>query len=80
MDSGIDCVYARLRSYEGLCQIAHVIATHACLESRSYLFPVLQTAKIVYIDESYQSNTIVSTENYRPQIVFQFDYGYFFTD
>ena len=65
MGFGIDCVFVRLRSYES--QKAHVIATHVCWLSRLYLLLVLQTAKIVYIDESYRSNTIVSTECFRPQ-------------
>ena len=39
-----------------VCVEAHVIATH------SRLLPVLQTVKIVYIDYSHRSNTIVSTE------------------
>ena len=48
----IDCVSARLRPNGGLHPKAHVIATHARWESRLYLLPMLQTAKIVYIDRT----------------------------
>ena len=67
MSFGVDCVFARLRSYKGLRPKAHVIATHAGWESRWYLLPEFQSANIVYIDDSYQSNTRVSTEYSRPQ-------------
>ena len=67
MGFGIDCIFACLRCYEGLRPKAHVIVTHARWESLLYLLLVLLTVKIVYIDDSYRSNTIVSTEYYRPQ-------------
>ena len=67
MDFGTYCVCACLHSYEGLSPKAYAIATHACWESPSYLLPVLQTAKIVYFNDRYRSNTIVSTEYSRPQ-------------
>ena len=63
----MDCVFAYVHSYEGLNPKAHVIATHVHLESRSYLLLVLQTGKIVYIADHYQSNTTVSTEYSRPE-------------
>ena len=44
----------------------------------SYLLPVLEIAKIVYIDDRYRSKTIVSTPNIPdPKLVFHFDYVYF---
>ena len=54
MGFGIDCVFARLRSYEGLRPITHVIDMHARWESCSYLLLVLRNAKIVYIDDIYR--------------------------
>ena len=65
MGFGIDCVSARLRSYEGLRAKANGIFTHARWESRLYLLHVLQIAKFVYIDDSYRSNAIVSTELFK---------------
>ena len=59
MGFGMECFFARQRSYEGPRPKAHGIATHAHWESGLYLLPMLQTAKIVYIDDSSQSNTIV---------------------
>ena len=68
MGFGIDLVFERLRSYEGLRpKKTHVIASHACWESCLYLLLVLQTVKIVNIDDRYQSNTIASTEYTRSQ-------------
>ena len=46
---------------------AYVFDSHGHWESCPYLLQVLQTAKIVNIDASYRSNTMVSTEYSRPQ-------------
>ena len=43
-------VYTLTKVY---AQKAHVIAAHVHWEWRSYLLPMLQTASIVYIDDSY---------------------------
>ena len=69
----IDCVFACLRSYEGLRLKAHVVAMHG-VHTSLYLLLVLQIAKIVYIDDSNRSNTTVSIPD--TQIVFQFEYEY----
>ena len=54
-------------SYQGVHPKAHVIAMHTCLKYCSYLILVLQTAKIVYIDDSYRANTTITTEYSRPK-------------
>ena len=51
---------------------------HYRLESGTYLFLVLQAAKIVYINDSYGSDTKVVLNIPDPIVVFHFDYGYFF--
>ena len=48
MGFGIDCVFARLRSDEGLRAKANGIFTHARWESHLYLLHVLQIAKFFF--------------------------------
>ena len=67
MGFGIYCGFACLCSYEGLRPKVYAIAMHVPWESDSYLLPVLQTVKIVYIDDSYRANSILSTEYSRPK-------------